>query len=281
MVDYRLNRFFNPNSGRVLDVAVDHGFFGERTFLDGTENIARAIDVLVEAGPDAIQLTPGQGRLLQERLGRGKPSLVMRTDIANVYGVPLDDHLYSHHFEDAVERAVRLDATVVVANLMQLPDRPEIREANIKSIMALKAASERYGMPLMVEPLVMRDNSESGAYQVDGDVAKIETLVRQAVELGADLIKADFSSDAHEYHRVIEMAGDIPVLVRGGGRASDRDLLERTGVVLEQGAKGLVYGRNIVQHRNPAGITRALMAMLHHGADVDSALAMIDAEEKA
>lgn len=281
MIDYRLNRFFNSNSGRVLDVAIDHGFFGQRSFLEGTENIARAIDVLVEAAPDAIQLTPGQSRLLQARPGREKPALVMRTDIANVYGVPLDGHLYSHHFEDAVERAVRLDAAVVVANLMQLPGRPEIREANIKSIMALKGVSERYGMPLMVEPLVMRDNSENGAYQVDGDVAKIETLARQAVELGADLIKADFSSDAHEYHRVIEMAGDIPVLVRGGGRASDRDLLERTRVVLDQGAKGLVYGRNIVQHRNPAGITRALMAMLHHGADVESALAMIDAEEGA
>lgn len=278
---YRLNRFFNPASGRVLDVAIDHGFFGERSFLDGTENIAHAIDVLVDAAPDAIQLTPGQGRLLQQRPGRDKPAFVMRTDIANVYGVPLDEHLYSHHFEDAVERAVRLDAAVVVANLMQLPGRPEIREANIRSIMALKSTSERYGMPLMIEPLVMRDNSENGAYQVDGDVTKIETLVRQAVELGADLIKADFSSNAEDYHRVIEMAGDIPVLVRGGGRTSDRNLLERTRVVLEQGAKGLVYGRNIVQHRDPAGITRALMAMLHEDADVETALSMIDAGEQA
>lgn len=281
MTMYRLNRLFNPESGRFLDVAIDHGFFGERSFLDGIENISRAIDALVDANPDAIQLTPGQARLLQQKPGKDKPALVMRTDIANVYGVPLDDHLYSHHFGDAVEQAVRLDAVVVVANLMQLPGRPDIREANIRSIMALKKETERYQMPLMIEPLVMRDNNENGAYQVDGDVRKIETLVRQAVELGADLIKADFCDDASEYHRVIEMAGDIPVLVRGGGRASDRDLLERTRTVLEQGAKGLVYGRNIVQHRNPAGITRALMAMLHQNADVDTALALIDAEVPA
>lgn len=278
MNNFRLNRLFNPVSGRALDVAIDHGFFGERSFLDGTENIREAIDVLVNANPDAIQLTPGQGHLLQQRPGKQKPALVMRTDIANVYGVPLDDYLYSHHFADAVEQAVRLDAVVVVANLMQLPGRPDIREANIKSIMALKRETERYQMPLMIEPLVMRDNSENGAYQVDGDVRKIETLVRQAVELGADLIKADFCDDASEYHRVIEMAGDVPVLVRGGGRASDRVLLERTRVVLDQGAQGLVYGRNIVQHRDPAGITRALMAMLHENADVETALAMIEPE---
>ncbi|MGO1537948.1 MAG: class I fructose-bisphosphate aldolase [Leucobacter sp.] len=276
MTKYRLNRLFNPKSGRTLDVAIDHGFFGERTFLNGIENISKAISTLVDANPDAIQLTPGQGRLLQQLPGKAKPSLVMRTDIANVYGVPLDDYLWSQHYGNAVEQAIRLDATMVVVNLMHLPGRPDIREANIRSIMALKEQTERYQMPLMIEPLVMRDNSESGAYQVDGNVEKIETLVRQAVELGADIIKADFSDDANDYHRVIEMAGDIPVLVRGGGRASDRDLLERTRIVLEQGAQGLVYGRNIVQHQDPAGITRALMAMLHDNADVDTALAMIN-----
>jgi fructose-bisphosphate aldolase, class I len=41
--------------------------------------------------------------------------------------------------------------------------------------------------------------------------------------------------------------------------------------VLEQGAAGIVYGRNIIQHRDPAGLTRALMAMLHEGATAESA----------
>ena len=96
-----------------------------------------------------------------------------------------------------------------------------------------------------------------------------------AAELGADLIKADPTDDAADYHRVIEVAGDVPVLVRGGGRVGDRTLLERTAAVLAQGARGIVYGRNIIQHANPAGITRALMAVLHEGASVDAALTMV------
>lgn len=269
---YRLNRFFNAQSGRALDVAIDHGFFGERTFLEGIEHMPTVIQTLLAAGPDAIQLTLGQARLLQSIPGKGKPALVLRSDIANVYGVPLDEHVFSRHVPDAIEAAVRLDAVAVCANLMQLPGRPEIRESNIRSIMALRAEATRYGMPLMVEPLVMQDNASHGGYMVDGDIEKIVTLVRQAVELGADMIKADPSDDLDAYGRVIEAAGDIPVLVRGGGRVDDRTLLTRTRAVIDAGARGIVYGRNVVQHPDPVGITTALMSVLHEEVSVDVAL---------
>jgi class I fructose-bisphosphate aldolase len=273
---FRLNRLFNPSSGRALDVAVDHGFFGESSFLSGIENMEEVVATLVRANPDAIQLTVGQARHLQSLPGKAKPSLVLRADVANVYGNPLDEHIFSQHFPNAIEEAVRLDAVAVCVNLMHLPGRPEIREANIRSIMALRVDATRYGMPLMIEPLVMQDNAKAGGYMVDGDVDKIMTLVRQAKELGADLIKADPTDDIANYHRVIEVAGDVPVLVRGGGRVDDRTLLERTVAVLDAGASGIVYGRNVIQHEKPAGITAALLAVLHDGSSVDEALAILD-----
>ena len=100
-------------------------------------------------------------------------------------------------------------------------------------------------------------------------------VASKLVELGADVSKADPTDDPSDYHQVVRIAGDIPVLVRGGGRVPDRELLERTDAVLAQGAAGIVYGRNIVQHANPAGITRALMAMLHENAPVDEAEKLI------
>lgn len=275
---YRLNRLFNTTSGRCLNIAVDHGFFGEPSFLTGIEDMAATVETLVAAGPDAIQLTPGQAPLLQGRPGRDKPALVLRTDVANVYGVPVDGYLFSRHFPDAVEQAVRLDASCVVANLLQLPGRPEVREACIATIMALREACTRYGMPLMVEPLVMRDNTAGGGgYLVDGDTRRVVALVRQARELGADLIKADPTDNLDDYHLVVQAAGAVPVLVRGGGKVDDTELLRRTEAVLSQGARGIVYGRNIIQHHNPARMTLALMAMLHEDATPEQALELIKA----
>ena len=279
MSSYRINRLFDGTSGRCLDVAVDHGFFGEPAFLTGITDIARTVDVLVDAAPDAVQLTVGQARHLQSRPGRDKPALVLRSDVANVYGPDLPSSLFSLVVDRAAETAVRLDAVCLVVNIFDMPGQPELRRQCLQNVVRLKAECEPFGMPLMVEPLVMKANNAGGAYLVDGDVSRITALVRQAVELGADLVKADPTDDPADYGRVVEVAGGVPVLVRGGGRVPDRELLQRTADVLAQGARGIVYGRNIVQHHDPAGITRALMAVLHRGTSVDDALALVAAPQ--
>jgi class I fructose-bisphosphate aldolase len=271
MKNYRLNRLFNPKSQRCFDVAIDHGFFNEAAFLTGIESIENAVRVLVEAAPDAIQLTIGQAPVLQSLPGRFKPSLVLRTDVANVYGRELPRTLFSRMIESPVEQALRLDASCVVVNLFSIPNEPEVGDQCVQNILRIKPECERYGMPLMVEPLVFQKNSLAGGYMVDGDPQKILPLVRQGVELGADIIKADPTDDVEIYHKVIEMCGKIPVLVRGGGKAPDAEILARTEELIKQGAAGIVYGRNVIQHTNPAGMTKALMAIVHDGATASAA----------
>jgi DhnA family fructose-bisphosphate aldolase class Ia len=275
MKQYRLNRLFNAKSNRCFDVAIDHGFFGEKTFLSGIENLPQAVKTLVDAAPDAIQLTIGQAPLLQGMPGRYKPSLVLRTDVANVYGTQLPRTLFSRMIDRPVEQALRLDATCVVVNLFNIPGEPEVTEQCIDNILKIKPECDRWGMPLMIEPLVFQPNAKAGGYMVDGDPDKIIPLVRQGVELGADIIKADPTDDVSMYHKVIQTAGKVPVLVRGGGKVNDAEILRRTAALLEQGAAGIVYGRNVIQHASPAGITRALMAIVHEGTSADDALKLI------
>jgi fructose-bisphosphate aldolase, class I len=270
----RLNRLL-AEDGRCFDVAIDHGFFNERSFLDNIEDMRRVIATIVEANPDAVQLSPGLAPLLQTIPGKGKPSLVLRTDVANVYGKSLPCYLFSQLVEDAVEQALMLDAACVVVNLLLLPDQPELHAQCIENICRLKPQCNRYGMPLMIEPLVMQINSKDGGYMVDGDLNKILPLVRQAVELGADVIKADPCDDVSQYHKVIEVAAGCPVLVRGGGKASEQEIVRRTYELMRQGASGIVYGRNVIQHERPSQMTRTLMALVHDEVTPEQALKIL------
>lgn len=271
---YRLNRLFNSRSSRCLDVAVDHGFAGQAEFLAGIEDMAVAVDRLVEAAPDAIQLTVGQAHLLQSRPGRDKPALVLRSDTANVYGRQQPDLAFAVLIDDPVGQALRLDAACVVVNMFDIPGAEDLRRASIENVSRLKGACDSAGMPLMVEPLVMKP-ADGGGYTVDGDLGKITALVRQAVELGADIIKADPTDDLADYHRVVEVAG-VPVLARGGGRVSDEEILARTHELIRQGAAGIVYGRNIIQHPSPGAITRALMAIVHDDWTPEKAMTLVE-----
>ena len=266
----RMNRLFSH--GRCLDVAIDHGVCNEPAFMDGLEDIGGVVDQLIAAGPDAIQMNYGQADLLQSRPEKSKPALVMRIDMGNPYNDRRHRVMWAElqNRDEPIIGALEMDAACVVVNLFMLPDEPDLFRQCVANIAATRAACSRYGMPLMIEPLVMLPNDVLGGYQVDGDADKIVTLVRLAAEMGADIIKADPTTNPDDFHRIIE-AARVPVLVRGGGKEDLRTVLGKSASLLAQGACGLVYGRNIYQHANPARVVAALMAMIHQGVSGDEA----------
>jgi DhnA family fructose-bisphosphate aldolase class Ia len=266
----RMKRLFT--NGGCLDVAIDHGVCNEPSFMVGLEDMPRVVDALIRAKPDAIQMAYGQADLLQSRPEKDKPALVMRLDMGNPYNASRHRVMWSmlQNADEPIIGALEMDAACVVVNLFMLPDEPELFRQCVENISRIRAACHRYGMPLMIEPLVMLPNEVRGGYQVDGDAEKIVTLVRLAAEMGADIIKADPTSNPEDFHRVVE-AARVPVLVRGGGKEDLRTVLRKSAALLAQGANGMVYGRNVYQHENPGAVVRALMAMIHDGADGDAA----------
>ena len=266
----RMNRMFT--NGGCLDVALDHGVCNEPSFLRGLENMENVISTLIDAKPDAIQMAYGQADLLQSRPEKDKPALVMRIDMGNPYNDQRHRVMWSalQNHDEPIIGALEMDAACVVVNLFMLPDEPDLFHQCVKNISRVRAACHTYGMPLMIEPLVMLPNDVRGGYQVDGDAEKIITLVRLASEMGADIIKADPTTNPEDFHRVVETAR-VPVLVRGGGREDLKTVLLKSAALMAQGAKGMVYGRNIYQHDNPKAVVNALMAMIHHGASGDEA----------
>ncbi|CAN7268328.1 aldolase [Devosia sp. LjRoot16] len=260
-----MNRLFGQ--GRCLDVAIDHGVCNEPSFLDGLEDMPAVVAALVKAGPDAIQMNYGQADLLQEVPGKQKPALVMRLDMGNPYNKQRHRSMWAllQNEAEPLIGALQLDAACVVVNLFMLPDEPDLFRQCVANISRVRADCEKYGMPLMIEPLVMQGNSERGGYMVDGDAEKIVTLTRLAREMGADIVKADPTNNAEDFHWVVE-AARCPVLVRGGGKEDLRAVFDKSAALMRQGALGMVYGRNIYQHANPAAVVRGLMAIIHDNA---------------
>jgi class I fructose-bisphosphate aldolase len=259
---FRFNRLFGQ--GKCLDVAIDHGVCNEPSFLDGLEDMPGVVDALVEARPDAIQMNFGQADLLQSRPGKDKPALVMRIDMGNPYNHQRHRAMWAvlQNEAEPLIGALQMDAACVVVNLFMLPDEPDLFRQCVSNIARVRADCDRYGMPLMIEPLVMLPNSDRGGYMVDGDAEKIVTLTRLAREMGADIVKADPTTDPGDFHRVVE-AARCPVLVRGGGKEDLRAVFDKSAALMGQGAMGMVYGRNIYQHANPGAVVRGLTALIH------------------
>lgn len=266
----RMNRMFT--NGGCLDVAVDHGVCNEPDFMVGLEDMPSVMDALIDAGPDAIQCAYGQADLLQSRPEKDKPALVMRIDMGNPYNDQRHRVMWSllQNADEPIIGALEMDAACVVVNLFMLHNEPDLFRQCVENISRVRAACSKYGMPLMIEPLVMLPNEVRGGYQVDGNVKKIVTLTRLASEMGADIIKADPTDDPQDYHRVIE-AARVPVLVRGGGKEDLKTVLHKSAAIMAQGAHGMVYGRNIYQHDNPKAVVAALMSLIHDHASGDEA----------
>jgi DhnA family fructose-bisphosphate aldolase class Ia len=262
----RMNRLFG--GGRCLDVAIDHGVCNEPSFLAGLEDMEGVVGQLVKAGPDAIQMNYGQSDLLQSLPGKDKPALVMRVDMGNPYNKIRHRAMWAvlQNEAEPLLGAIEMDAACVVVNLFMLPDEPDLFRQCVQNIARVRADCEKYGLPLMIEPLAMLPVDTHGGYMVDGDAEKIVTLTRLAREMGADIVKADPTTNPNDFHRVVE-AARCPVLVRGGGKEDLRAVFDKSAALMAQGALGMVYGRNIYQHANPSAVVRGLMAIIHDDAD--------------
>ena len=271
---YRLQRLFDPASQRTLIVAIDHALFNNSAFLEGIEQMQKIVGNVAKANADGLLLSPGAAHHLQRLPGRGKPGLMLRADPANFYSdtVPAGN-LHCRVFDNAVELALRIDAACILLNLLQVDDHPEMLNQCVENVLRVKSDCERFGMPLGLEPLSFKKTKDG--YAGDENPERVITLARMAAELGADIIKTDSTSPVEEFHRVVEAASGVPVTVRGGSRASDKEVLKNTEKLVKEGVAGIIYGRNVIQHKTPEKMAHALRAVLHENASASDALGLL------
>ena len=239
----RLNRILPRSGARALVVAYDHALMLGP--IPGTEQPADQIRRFVEAGVDGLLLAPGTLRNCGESLLAQKaPAVIARLDWTNVWyrQNAAASGEYRSCAVAAVEDAVRYGADAVVTYLLLGSGDPALDAAEMRKNAQVTRACERYGMPHVIESM-----ARGAEVPNPSDPVWIRRHTRMAYELGADLIKTDYTGDAESMSSVVEGC-PAPILAAGGPRmASDEQVLEMIGGVAAAGCAGVIFGRNIFQ----------------------------------
>ena len=254
----RLGRIFRP-SGRALIVAMDHGLLDGP--CRGLEDPAETIAKIVAGGADAVLTSYGIARRFARELA--PVGLILRLDGGSTSLGPSDGApslLYS------VEDALRLGADAVALN--GFPGAPH-EAASLANIARAVGLAHPWGLPVMAEMVPGGFDSAAKWRTVDN----IALAVRVAAELGADLVKTPYAAGFEQ----VTGPCYVPVVILGGAkRGHERDMLVDIKAAVDAGANGVAIGRNIFQADDPAVMTAAVAAVLHEGASVDEALALLD-----
>jgi fructose-bisphosphate aldolase, class I len=242
----RLNRVLGGSEHRALVVAFDHALvLGP---IPGTEDPLGKIGKFAQAKIDALLLNLGLIRQYANSTILGPiPALIARLDWTTVWsaiGQNGKGALYSSllaHPEDAL----RHGADAVLSYLVVGTGDAEFEMKEITRNAEIARECERVGIPLMVESLARGKDVEN-----PGDPKWLNLHTRMAVELGADVVKTDYSGEIASMRSVVENC-PIPILVLGGSRhASDKHALDVVRDVAAAGAAGVFFGRNVFQADN-------------------------------
>ena len=138
---------------------------------------------------------------------------------------------------------------------------------NMKILSAIVHEAHDYGMPLIIEPLGI-----SKGYQVVRDKTIISLAVRMATEIGADLLKVDYTGDKTSFSEILNST-TCPVLIRGGPKTKTvEDSMKMVLDSLDLGAKGIVFGRNIWQSSDSTMTTQIYSDFIHRRITIEEAI---------
>ena len=260
----RLRRILDPESGTTVMFAFSHGTSAPEV-LPGLERPQAMVEAASKGGANCIFLAPGLIDSLADVLAQTSLGVAVKaTATASRGGTP-----YQEVITASVERALQLGADAVVA---LIPFAPENEPAVIALTAELGEACGRLNVPFIAE--AEYPNSYYGTEDFAGawGVPYLKRSARLCAELGADIVKSNWTGSGESFAEIVE-AASVPVVVAGGSRVSDLDLLENLVAAREAGAIGCSVGRNIFQHPQPERMTRAIAAVFKEGADAHDAFA--------
>jgi fructose-bisphosphate aldolase / 2-amino-3,7-dideoxy-D-threo-hept-6-ulosonate synthase len=248
----RLKRVIDPD-GVSLICALDHGMTSPR-FLEPLADIAARTGEAVAGGANVIMMSKGMIRLAQPAFSPTTSLALLLSASAN----PAEPQPEVVQIAQ-VEEALRLGADAVVLFTALGGDA---EPGMIRTLAGVGRECAALGMPLIAEAefpttyAAVEELSERYGFEY------LRRNVRLCAELGADIVKTNWPGDEELFGRLVEAAGGVPVVLAGGSRLKDRELLWRMERAMAAGGIGCSVGRNIFMHRSPEAITLALSRVI-------------------
>lgn len=257
----RLNRIM-PD-GKSVIFAFDHGVeHGPKDFTEESVDPKSILSKVVEGGVDAILLLHGVAKATHEVWGN-KAALILKVTGKTI--LRPEEYRYLQSIFGSVEDAVSMGAEAVAATVYW---GSQYEDAMLRTWFAVREAAEKYGMPCL-QLAYPRNPQMKNIY----DVEIVKYGARAASESGADMIKTYYTGSRETFTEVVKAAAGVPVLMSGGPKTQDiREFLVQVKNVMDAGARGVVVGRNVFQHKNPKGVIRAVKEIVHESKSPDEVL---------
>lgn len=244
----RMNRLIQAESNTCLICAIDHGMTSP-VFLDGLYDTGSRVKEAVDGGANVLMLSRGVVKQYAQHFRRDTSLALMLT--ASSAGKPSGAEITPI---GSVEEALRIGADAVVVYVALAGEN---EPAMISYLSKVGETCEFKGMPLIAEAEYPNAYQSLDQMTQDLGVGYLKRNARLCAEMGADIVKVNWSGDQKSFGEVIR-ACNKPVVLAGGSLISDEELLVRMAMARAVGAVGCSVGRNIFQHKKPKAITEAI-----------------------
>ena len=252
----RLKRIFRDDERTVI-VPMDHGVtVGPVTGLVRMQEI---INKLLRGGVDAVVLHRG----VAKHVDTGKAGLIVHLSGITKLGPDPNNKVQVCSVEEAVR--IGADAVSVHVNV-----GAEQEDKMLVKLGRVADNCDRYGVPLLAM-MYPRGPKIQNQHAVD----VVAHAARLGAELGADIIKTNYTGDVETFKEVVRGCY-VPVIIAGGPKVETvREVLQMVHDSIKAGGAGISIGRNVFQHENPTKMVKALSAIVHNGASVDESLKIL------
>jgi putative autoinducer-2 (AI-2) aldolase len=237
----RLSRIFNPETGKTVMLAIDHGYFQGPT--TGLERVDISILPLVPYA-DTLMLTRGILRSIIP--ASTTKSIVLRVS----GGTSILKELSNEDIAVDIEDSIRLN---VCAMAVQVFIGGEYERQSIINMTKMVDLGTRYGMPTLAVTAVGKEMARDARY--------FRLATRICAELGAHYVKSYYVEKGFE---TVTSSCPVPIVMAGGKKIPELDALTMAHRAIEEGAAGVDMGRNIFQSEAPTAMVQAVRAVVHH-----------------